>query len=67
MPVLQDNIAINVLEAIEPDDSPFTQALEQSEWVFLPSFTGLQDPLAQNNQYLPEWARHTNGLYRMKT
>lgn len=63
VPVLQDNIAINVLEAIEPDDSPFTQALEQSEWVFLPSFTGLQDPLAQNNQYLPEWARHIEGIW----
>ncbi|MBC6903974.1 PEP-CTERM system histidine kinase PrsK [Saccharophagus sp. K07] len=56
VPVYQENISINVLEAIEPDDSPFIQALEQSEWVFLPSFTGSQDPLAQNNEYLPEWA-----------
>lgn len=63
VPVFQDNIAINVLEAIEPDDSLFTQALEQSEWVFLPSFTGTQDPLAQNNQYLPEWARHIEDIW----
>jgi putative PEP-CTERM system histidine kinase len=63
VPVFQDNIAISVLEAIEPDDSAFSQALEQSEWVFLPSFTGSQDPLAQNNQYLPEWARHIEDIW----
>lgn len=63
VPVFQDNISINVLEAIEPDDSAFTQALEQSEWVFLPSSTSTQDPLAQNNQYLPEWAYHIEDIW----
>lgn len=63
VPVHQENISINVLEAIEPDDSQFTQALEQSEWVFLPSSTGTQDPLAQNNQYLPAWAKTLNDIW----
>ena len=57
VPVHQEHMSMNVLEAIEPDDSPFSQALEQSEWVFLPSSTGAQDPLSQNNEYLPEWAK----------
>jgi len=63
VPVHQESISINVLEAIEPDDSQFAQALEHSEWVFLPSSTGPQDPLAQNNQYLPEWAKSLHDIW----
>lgn len=63
VPVCQENIAITILDAIEPDDSPFTQALEQSEWVFLPASTGAQDPLSQNNEYLPEWAKNIHDIW----
>lgn len=63
VPVYQENITISVVEAIEPDDSLFVHALEQSEWVFLPSFSGSQEPLAQNNEYLPDWARQISDIW----
>lgn len=63
VPVYQNNIKINIQEAIEPDSSAFTQALERSEWVFLPSSTNLADPLSQYNEYLPKWAERIDKVW----
>lgn len=63
VPVYQENISINILESIEPESSPFVLALERSEWVFLPSSTGNNDPLAQNNEHLPDWAKRIDDIW----
>lgn len=63
VPVYQQNIQINIPEAIEPDSSSFVQALERSEWVFLPSSTSHADPLSQHNEHLPDWAAHINDIW----
>lgn len=62
-PVHQENVSVNIIEAIEHDDSQFVHAMEQSEWVFLPSSTNDDDPLSQNNQHLPDWARQIADLW----
>ena len=62
-PVYQENISVNIAEAIEPEDSSFVQALERSEWVFLPSSTNNDNPLSQNNEYLPDWAKRIADIW----
>lgn len=63
VPVHQEHVSIDILDAIEVDDSPFIQALEHSAWVFLPSSTNHNDSLAQHNEYLPEWATQDNNIW----
>lgn len=62
-PVYQENISINIIDAIEHDDSSFVQALERSEWVFLPSSTNDDNPLSQNNEHLPAWAKRITDIW----
>lgn len=62
-PVYQENIAVSIIEAIEHDDSAFVQALERSEWVFLPSSTSNDNPLSQNNEHLPIWAKRIPDIW----
>lgn len=63
VPVYQGNISVNILECIEPESSPFVQALERSEWVFLPASTSDNTALAQNNELLPEWATRIDDIW----
>ncbi len=62
-PVYQHNISVNILEAIEPESSEFVRALSDAEWVFFPSSKGSNDPLAQYNEHLPEWAFSIEGIW----
>jgi putative PEP-CTERM system histidine kinase len=63
-PVYQDNISVPpIAETIEAENTPFIQALEQSEWVFLPSSMDFLDPLSQNNQLLPNWAKSIHDIW----
>lgn len=62
-PVYQQNITVNIIDAIEPEDSCFVQALEQSEWVFLPSSTNNDNPLSQHNEHLPTWAKSIENIW----
>lgn len=63
-PVYQSNISFNILECIEPDDSPFIQALQRSEWVFLPGNNSHENrALTQNNELVPEWAQKVNDVW----
>ncbi len=62
-PVYQSNISVNILECIEPESSSFAQALERSEWVFMPTPRGENQALAQNNELLPEWANKIEGIW----
>lgn len=62
-PVYQHNISMSILEAIEPDSSPFVNALAKSEWVFLPSSKCANDPLSQYNELLPPWIEAIEGIW----
>lgn len=63
VPVYQQNIAVTILECIEPEDSDFVQALEHSEWVFLPSSTNGNSSLSQYNELLPDWAKRIEDIW----
>jgi putative PEP-CTERM system histidine kinase len=63
-PVYQENVALNIIDVIESEDSQFIQALERSEWVFLPSSSPNSDnPLSQYNEHLPEWAKTIDNIW----
>lgn len=61
--VFQHNIKVNVLDTIEPESSAFVGALATSEWVFLPSSKGRNDPLSQYNEFLPDWTEQIEGIW----
>ncbi len=62
-PTYQENIQLNIVEAIEPDNSAFIQALEKSEWVFFPDSPDEEGSLSQNNERLPDWALQIENLW----
>ncbi len=63
VPVYQKRLNVNIYDAIEPDSSPFIQALQKSEWVFLPTTEKPNDSLAQYNDLLPEWVSDVSNLW----
>ncbi|WNO08587.1 XrtA/PEP-CTERM system histidine kinase PrsK [Teredinibacter sp. KSP-S5-2] len=61
VPVKQVHMGINIANAFEPDDSRFTKALREEEWVFCPKSS---DPeLSQRNEYLPDWILDIENLW----
>lgn len=63
VPVHSHNININLQEVIEPDSTPFIDALQISEWVFLPSSVQPDDSLSQFNEHLPSWAKNNQDIW----
>ncbi len=63
VPVYQNQLQFDIYDAIEPDSTPFLNALQQSEWVFLPTADKHRDSLAQYNELLPEWVRSIENLW----